>query len=132
MATTTTKYWQDFDNEFNRQNNGDVVVMKNIDAIFNSLRNIFETFQGSRRMLPEFALPIHSLLFEPVDEITAYKLGEMILEAVERWEPRITVDNVDVKGRPDNNEYRVRLEFRVVNDSRYDSAQVFNNILRAT
>ena len=41
--------------------------MVNIDAINNSLTNIFETFQGSRRMLPDFALPIYGILFEPVD-----------------------------------------------------------------
>jgi len=124
-------YWKDFDNEFNRKANGDVQDMTNIYAITNSLTNIFETFQGRRRMLPEFALPIYGLLFEPVDEITSYRLGEMILEAVERWEPRVIVDNIDVIARPDSNEYRVSLEFRIVNDSREDSIQVFTNILRA-
>lgn len=127
----TTIYWKDFDNEFNKKANGDVVDMTNISAITNSLTNIFETFQGRRRMLPEFALPIYGILFEPVDEITSYRLGEMILSAVERWEPRIVVDNVEVLARPDQNEYRVNLEFRIVNDSRQDNALIFTNILRA-
>lgn len=124
-------YWKDFDNEFRKANNGDVRIMSNIDAISNSLTNIFETFQGYRRMLPDFALPIYTILFEPMDEITAQKLGEYILDAVERWEPRIVVDNVEVIAKPDNNEYRVNLEYRIVNDSREDSIQTFTNILRA-
>ena len=127
----TTVYWKDFDNEFNKKANGDVREMININAITNSLTNIFETFQGRRRMLPEFALPIYGILFEPVDEITSYRLGEMILSAVERWETRIIVDNVEVLARPDQNEYRINLEYRIVNDSREDSIQLFTNILRA-
>lgn len=127
----TTIYWKDFDNEFKRKANGDVQDMLNIAAISNSLVNIFETFQGGRRMLPDFALPIYGILFEPVDEITSYKLGELILSAVERWESRIIVDNVEVLARPDQNEYRVNLEYRIVNDSREDSILTFTNILRA-
>jgi phage baseplate assembly protein W len=127
----STIYWKDFDNEFKKKNDGDVVDMVNIDAIHNSLTNIFETFQGRRRMLPEFALPIYGILFEPVDEITSYRLGEMILQAVERWEPRIQVDNVEVLARPDQNEYRINLEYRIVNDSREEGIQIFTNILRA-
>ena len=126
-----TIYWKDFDNNFNKKANGDVVDMVNIDAINNSLTNIFETFQGSRRMLPDFALPIYGILFEPVDEITSYKLGEMILSAVERWEPRIVVDNVEVLANPDKNQYIVNLEYRIINDTREDSILIFTNILRA-
>jgi len=127
----TITYWKDFDNEFRRKANGDVRDMTNINAINNSLVNIFETFQGRRRMLPEFALPIYGILFEPVDEITSYRLGEMIIEAVERFEGRIVVDTIEVLARPDQNEYRVNLEYRIVNDSREDSGLTFTNILRA-
>ena len=126
-----TIYWKDFDNNFTKKNNGDVLEMHNIDAIGNSLTNIFETFQGRRRMLPEFALPNYGILFEPVDEITSYRLGEMILEAVERWETRIVVDSVEVLANPDKNLYTVNLEYRIINDTREDSALVFTNILRA-
>lgn len=127
----TIVYWKDFDNEFRRKSNGDVRDMLNIDAIGNSLSNIFETFQGNRRMLPDFAIPIRGVLFEPVDEITSYKLGEMIVDAVERWEPRIIIDNVEVLAKPDNNQYKINLEYRIINDSRDDSLYVFTNILRA-
>ena len=127
----TITYWKDFDNEFRRKNDGDVLDMININAIFNSLTNIFETFQGRRRMIPEFALPLYGILFEPVDEITSQRLGEMLLDAVEKWEPRIKVDNVEINARPDQNEYRINLEFRIINDSRVESIQIFTTILRA-
>lgn len=127
----TITYWKDFDNEFRRKNDGDVLDMVNINAIYNSLTNIFETFQGRRRMIPEFALPLYGILFEPVDEITSQRLGEMLLDAIEKWETRIRVDNVEINARPDRNEYRINLEFRIINDSREESIQIFSTILRA-
>lgn len=127
----TITYWKDFDNNFRKKNDGDVLDMVNIDAIYNSLTNIFETFQGRRRMLPEFALPLYGILFEPVDEITSQRLGEMLLDAIEKWETRIRVDNIEINARPDQNEYRINLEFRIINDSREESIQIFSTILRA-
>lgn len=120
-------YWRDVDNFLGRQIDGDVVVMEDLDAIHNSLTNIFSTFQGSRRMLPEFALPIHRLLFEPIDQQTARRLGEMIFEAIERWETRIVVENIHVESKPDNNLYRVLLTYSI---SLSTETQNFETILR--
>ena len=66
-----------------------------------------------------------------MDKITSYKLGELILNAIERWETRIIVDNVEVVARPDQNQYKVNLEYRLINDSRDNSIITFTNILRA-
>jgi phage baseplate assembly protein W len=40
--------------------------------------------QGSRRMMYPFARNVHSLLFDPIDESTAMKIGEILLEALEK------------------------------------------------
>ena len=125
-------YWKDFDNNFTRKSGGDVNTMSNIEAIYNSLTNIFETLKGGRRMLPEFALPLHNILFEPIDDMTSQELGEMILAAVHLWETRIEVDNVNVIGRPDRNYYEINLEVRIVNDPSSDTTEVFTSVLRTT
>jgi phage baseplate assembly protein W len=46
------------------------------------LGNILSTIQGSRRMLPQFALNSNNVLFDQMDEITAYELGDRVLEAI--------------------------------------------------
>lgn len=124
-----TTFWKDIDIEFNRKSNGDVVDMVNDDAIVNSLTNIFTTFQGARRMLPEFAMPIYNLLFEPVDEITASKLADMILDGVTRWEPRIVIEGLDIIADPDSNRYEIILNYYIGNAGNTDSLRSFETFI---
>jgi phage baseplate assembly protein W len=123
------KTWKDVDNHLRKKNNGDVVDMVGFDAINNSLTNIFTTFQGSRRMIPDFALPIYQLLFEQMDANTASILADMILRAVKIWEPRIVVTGIDVDARPDENTYIVTLMYTVVGNPR-EQIQTFETVLR--
>lgn len=127
-----TTFWKDVDIQLRQKNNGDVLDMENNDAITNSLNNIFQTFQGSRRMLPYFALPIHNLLFEPMDELTANRLGELIWDAVLIWETRIIVEGLNVVADEDNNTYEVYLNYYIGNTGNQDSLQTFTNIIRAS
>lgn len=107
--------WKDIDMELSKGNDGDIKAMKDVDAIGNSIKNIMKTVQGSRRMKPDFALPIHGLLFEPMDEATARRLGELMLQAIERWEDRVIVENLHVHANYDYNQYEVTLQFRLRN-----------------
>jgi phage baseplate assembly protein W len=108
--------WRDIDISLDYKHDGDIRDNEGIDAIKNSIINIFKTFQGSRRMVPSFALPIFNLLFEQIDEITLDSLETRIFHAIELWEDRIYVTNLKVKGDPDNNKIDVKLEFRLRND----------------
>lgn len=124
-------YWKDFDNEMMKANDGDVVTMPNVQAVFNSLTNIINTIQGSRRMLPEFALPLHRLLFEPIDTITASRIADLLYGAIIRWEPRIEIEGLEVTAYPDANLYDVILMFRIVGSATSQDVLTINQILRA-
>ena len=127
MAT----FWKDIDINFERKNNGDLVDMINEFAIGNSLSNIFITMVGSRRMLPEFAMPIHNMLFEPVDEFTAGRLAEMIWDAVERWETRIVIEGLDIKAHEDKNLYEINLNYYIGNAGNGDNIKTYTDVIRA-
>lgn len=106
-------YYSDIDMEMTRQTDGDVQRDTDIDAIKNSLQNILNTLQGQRRMIPEFATDMHKLLFQPMDEDTAYAIGNRMLDAILFWDDRIRVLGIEIEPRYDQNEYRCRLDFRV-------------------
>lgn len=124
-------YWKDIDINFERKNNGDIKDMTNENAIGNSLSNIFQTLQGSRRMLPDFAMPIYNLLFEPIDEITAGRLGELIWDAVLRWEPRIVIEGLDIVSDEDNGLYEINMNYYIGNAGNNDNISSFTGIIRA-
>jgi phage baseplate assembly protein W len=109
-----TYVWSDTDGEYGEQVDGDVIIKTDVQAIINSLNNIINTRPGSRRMLPTFASTAWWLLFEPIDDVTALRLAESILEAIEIWEDRIDVTGFDIEARPDESMYRCRLSFTVI------------------
>lgn len=107
-------YWSDTDDSLGRQSDGDIQRDTDVDAIFNSLRNIILTIQGERRMIPTFASNITKLLFEPIDAITARLIAENLLESIRIWENRIEITGFDIEPMADENYYRCRLNFTVV------------------
>lgn len=105
--------WNDIDLKLRKQQSGDILVMTDEDAIVNSLQNICTTMQGSRRMLPDFALPFFNLLFEPIDEETAYTLGNLMLSSINRWDDRIEITGLHVNANIDLLQYEVILTFKL-------------------
>lgn len=106
-------FYSDVDISLIPQTDGDYTRDIEYDAVINSLTNIFNTQPGSRRMLPEFAINIWNLLFEPMDEETAFKIGQDFLGAIEIWDDRVIVENIHVHANYDWNRYDVKLTFRV-------------------
>jgi phage baseplate assembly protein W len=93
------------------------------------LKNIIETRQGSRRMLPEFASDIYNILFEPVDEISARMLGDRMIEAIKYWDDRVIINRLDIKPEADKNQYTCRLNFKV--KSSPESSETISFIISA-
>lgn len=105
--------YSDFDGLMTKQTDGD--IQKDIDfgAVTNSLTNIINTMQGSRRMLPEFASDIQRLLFEPIDDITGQMLGERILDGITQWDDRVEVLSVYIDPQYDSGQYKCRIDVLV-------------------
>ena len=116
-----TSIYSDVDISLPRQTDGDITRDIDTEAVKNSLKNIVNTMQGSRRMLPEFAVDIHRLLFEPIDPITARSIGERLLKTIKYWDDRVQVNNIDIEPRYDTNSYRVRLNFTVLSKTEEES-----------
>ena len=109
-----TAVWSDFERSMVQQQDGDITRDTEIEAIKNSIANILTTNPGSRRMLPEFAVNINRLLFEPLDEITARMIGETLLDSIQTWDDRVNVESLAIIPDYENNQYSCRLDFRVV------------------
>jgi len=106
-------WWKDIDINLSKKHNGDIKDFENEFAIMESLRNIFHTIQGERRRLPEFAFNLYELLFEPIDDITAREIGEMMLEVIDRWEDGIIAKDLLVRPMPDQGRYDIKFTFQI-------------------
>ncbi len=103
----------DVDISFERGRDGDLVKDTDIEAIKNSLINILQTPKGTRRMLPTFGCNLEWYLFEPLDSITARDIGNTIVEAINTWEWRMVLDNVNVFSNEDNYQYNVTISYHL-------------------
>ena len=106
--------WSDYDEELDKQNDGDIQQQIDVQALLNSINNIIKTRPGERRMIPTFATNTWNMLFEPIDRETARRIAEAILEGIEIWEDRIEVTGFDIEPRHDENSYRCRMSFVVI------------------
>jgi len=106
--------WSDFNIELTTQTDGDIERNTDIYSIKNSLTNIVNTLKGSRRMLPEFAVNVQKLLFEPITQDTAYELGQTLLSGIRTWDNRVKIDDILVNGIIDENMYECNVNFTIV------------------
>lgn len=85
------------------------------DNVRESIRIILLTEPGERLLLEEFGCGLRCFLFQPNTITTRTLIGERIKQAIKRWEPRVTVDEVTVE--PDAEDQRlvgVQIQFRLV------------------
>jgi phage baseplate assembly protein W len=85
-------------------------------AVINSVKNLILTNHFERPFQPEVGSNIRRLLFENVDVILAAQLEREIEETVNNFEPRVQISSIIASPAPDENGYKVIMEFFVINN----------------
>jgi uncharacterized protein len=75
---------------------GGIALVARERELAESVRLILSTAKGERPMRPEFGCAIHDQIFSPMDATTAGRVAYDVRAALDRWEPRINVDAIDV------------------------------------
>jgi uncharacterized protein len=75
---------------------GGVALVTREREIEQAIRLILGTACGERPMRPEFGCRIHDHVFGPANSATAGLIAYDVRQALERWEPRIEVNEVGV------------------------------------
>lgn len=73
---------------------GRIALVRGDREVVESIRLILGTAPGERPGRPEFGCAIHELAFAPADPSTAGQVAYQVRLALERWEPRIELDDV--------------------------------------
>jgi len=94
----------------------DINVHKNEYAIINAVKNLILTNHYERLFQPQIGSNIRRLLFENVDSVTGSQIEREITETIDNFEPRARTSKVDVVADPDNNGFKVVLEFFIINN----------------
>lgn len=86
-----------FPPEFHKQANAiGVKMVADEEDIAESLRILLSTVPGERTMQPAYGCGLHTMVFETINESTLTELKDIIERSVLFFEPRITLESVDI------------------------------------
>ena len=93
------------------------VVASGEAKINDSIYLILSTKVGERVFLPEFGSKLHKAIFEPNDLIAADLIKLYIEEALQRWEKRIVVQNIEIGDEGEDNIVPVAIYYTWTNSN---------------
>lgn len=127
-----TVTYKDFDLSFlPNPATGDLRVKTDNDEIKQSVKTIVLTNYGERKFREDIAGNLGQMLFELLDPITLIKLQRSIAYALNAYEPRITVTDVQVNTENINkNELGVTVYYVINNSQVQEKVQVFLHRIR--
>jgi hypothetical protein len=79
-----------------RRGGADVEMAAGSEDIHQSLQILLSTRLGERVLQPEFGCDLTDILFEEIDQGLVNTLTSLITDAILVFEPRISLDNLDV------------------------------------
>ena len=91
----------------------DLVVIKNEDAIKQSVKNIIFTILGEKPFLPLFGSKLNSALFELDTNFNETKISDEISSVLLNNEPRISNILVSVSNPSDSHELNVTIQYDI-------------------
>ena len=97
-------------------NTEDFSMVKNENAIKQSIRNLVLTGFGERPFQPTKGSRLRQMLFEPFDIFMAEELKEEIMNVCQRFEPRVVVNEVRLRA-DDTNNLEVELDYTIIGET---------------
>lgn len=107
--------YTDIDFSFELNSTGDIKLVSNAEAILQSIKMILFTRVGFRvgTKNENFGTDVMSFLFAPVVENTARYLGETIYTSLSLYEPRIKIENLNIK-MIDDKSYDINIFYEIL------------------
>jgi uncharacterized protein len=91
---------------------GRIALARDEIDVEQAIRLILSTAPGERPMRPEFGCAVHDCVFERIDADTLARIDQAVRVALDRWEPRIVLDDVAFEARREG-ELLVNLSYRL-------------------
>ena len=95
---------------------GDFGVVKNENAIKQSVRNLILTMFGERPFQRDIGSRVKALMFEPWDPFSVDAIKSEIFNCLSRLEPRIQVTGVGLRDDSDINSVHVSIDYKIVGE----------------
>ena len=118
--------YRDINLDFVRQPlTGDIVAATDVESIKKSLRNLVQTDLYDCPFNPDKGTNIRGSLFENFSPFTAEFIRAKINEMVDKYEPRVEVQQINIYQKDDQNSLEVTIYFKIIELNRQEELTVF-------
>ena len=104
-------------------------MVEDFQSVYQSLIVLFNTRPGEILFNPEYGIDIEENLFEIIDDLSAALLYNQVFIAIQKFEPRVIVDNANssVISNPDENVFELILQFTIQGLDSTQNFQIIGN-----
>lgn len=124
LVTARNRLYSDFDLLFQKKPNGDIYKKEDAAAVKQAVKSILMTNLVEKPFNPNFGANLNSLLFQLDTEVDKDLFQEVIVNAIETYEPRARVLDVIVQVNSRYHSTNVTVVFQVVNTKEIISIDV--------
>lgn len=92
-----------------------VTPADNVDKVRMAIRQILGTRIGSRVIDRDFGSDLRNMIFVPIDEVSVARLRFALTEAIQRWEKRVEITNIEISvARANEGVLEAIIDFRMI------------------
>jgi phage baseplate assembly protein W len=118
--------YQDFKKNLEKSPvSSDLTVLKDEDAVKESIKNLILTDRGERLMQPDLGGNISGMLFENITPATLVLIQNNIRTTIDLYEPRAELIDVIASSNIDDNVVKVEIAFYITNVQQPITLDVF-------
>jgi phage baseplate assembly protein W len=118
--------YQDFKKNLEKSPvSSDLTVLKDEDAVKESIKNLILTDRGERLMQPDLGGNISGMLFENITPATLILIQNNIRTTIDLYEPRAELIDVIASSNIDDNVVKVEIAFYITNVQQPITLDVF-------
>ena len=115
-SSLNSRVYSDLDLFFTKRSvDKDVNTLTNVQAIKRSVRNLVLTNFYEKPFHPEIGSGVRELVFEIASPLTSLAISQAVTDVINNYEPRASLNFVDVNAQLDNNAYDISINFSIVN-----------------
>jgi phage baseplate assembly protein W len=109
----------------------DIRKKTNIEALKQSIRTLVLINHYEKPFHPDIGCDVYKSLFEPFEgEFTENMMKKHIHNVIDNYEPRVTLDKIDITVKEDENFFGITIWFTPVDEVTPASVDIFLRILR--
>ena len=108
--------YRDLDLNFTRHPfTNDVAQLNNSDSIKKSLRNLMSLQRNDKPFHPEINSGVYDSLFENISSIHIDAMKTIVMQLIEKYEPRVKLYDAIILPNIDGNSYSISLIYSIIN-----------------